>query len=193
MSSKIINIVLFSLLTICITHKANAGLVIGDLYSDNVGIQWEYVGSFDLTDGTNLLDPSDLRPETTYNGIEAALLIFDTLSADDIAISTNQESNYANIEDFIVNHNAFYDTFDGGALGVSGIIESSEDLDADVNGNTAYDVQGDMSAYVWDRALSQGVFINSVFKSVTTSVPEPSTLALFSLMFIGLASRRIKK
>ena len=48
MNSKIINVVLICLFSLCIAGKANAGLIVGDLYDDEAGIQWEYVGSYDL-------------------------------------------------------------------------------------------------------------------------------------------------
>lgn len=192
MSSKILNIVLFCLLSLSIANKANAGLIVGDLYEDSTqsGLYWEYVGSFDLTDGADILQG---QTATTFNGLEAALFVFDSLSAGEIALSSNIESDYADIANFLVNHKAFYDTYDGGALGVDGIKEYAEDIFSDINGNTLYDMQGDRSAYVWDRALDKGEFINHVFKAVTTSVPEPSTLAIFALALVGLASRRLKR
>lgn len=204
MSSKILNIVLFCFLSLSIANKANAGLlVVGDLYEDSLqsGLYWEYVGSFDLTDvSVQVGTPSSL------NGIQAALLHFSGLTANEIALSTNIESDYANIEDFLVNHQAFYDTYNGGALGVSGIVEKVENiLPTDFNGNTFYDSLGDLSANVHDRASSideidflkvlgitnlPPLYVNHVFKSV--SVPEPSTLAIFTLAIIGLMSRRLK-
>ena len=205
MSSKILNIVLFCFLSLSIANKANAGLlVVGDLYEDSLqsGLYWEYVGSFDLTDvSVQVGTPSSL------NGIQAALLHFSGLTANEIALSTNIESDYANIEDFLVNHQAFYDTYNGGALGVSGIVEKVENiLPTDFNGNTFYDSLGDLSANVHDRASSRdeidflkdlgitnlpALYVNHVFKSV--SVPEPSTLAIFTLAIIGLMmSRRLK-
>ena len=187
MSSKIKSIVLLCLFSLCIAGKANAGLIVGDLYADDNGIQWEYVGNFDLTDGIDIFTGATA---TTYNGVEAALFHFNTLSSGEIALSTNKENDYSNIADFIVNHNAFYDTFNGGHLNI-GIQENSESLTTDINGNTSYDLIGDRSAYVWDRAGSKGFYVNHVFKSV--SVPEPSTLAIFTLALIGLASRHIKK
>jgi len=199
MSSKILNAVLFCLLSLCFMGKANATLIVGDQYEDSVqsGLYWEYVGSYNLADQ---IDSS----AKTYNGIEAALLFFPGLSADDIALSTNNESSSV----FLVNHQAFYDTFNGGSIGVTGVVEALEDIaPTDANGNSYYDSIGDISANVYDRfnstedferaktlyGIELPVYITHVFKSVTTSVPEPSTLAIFALALVGLASRRIKR
>lgn len=190
MSSKIIKSLVLCLFSFCFAIKANASLIVGDLYSDAAGAQWEYFGSFDLKDGPDVMSGAQAN---TYNGIEAALFHFNTLSGSEIALSTNKESDYTDISNFIVNHHAFYDTFDGGALGIFGISEQLEDIITDVNGNNSYDAQGDISAYVWDRAAFGEEFLNHVFKRANTSVPEPSTLVIFSLALISLASRRFKK
>jgi hypothetical protein len=73
MKIKFINIALFVLLTnIFVLETANAGLIVGSLYSDGT-TQWEYVGSFDVADGPYH------RNATPYNGIAAAILIFGEL------------------------------------------------------------------------------------------------------------------
>lgn len=205
MSSKIKNVVLFCLFSLCLAGKANAGLIVGDLYEDAAGIQWEYVGSFDLTD-----DSKQVGTPKSLNGIEAALLHFSGLSASEITLSSNKESAYANIVDFIVNHQAFYDTYDStGQLGLSGAVSALANLSTtDQNGDSLYNSLGDMSANVHDRQSNRAeiaflesvnfpvipeLYINHVFKSVSVSVPEPSTLAIFAIALVGLASRRFKK
>jgi len=191
MSSKIINVILVCFFSLCMAGKANAGLIVGELYedADEAGLYWEYVGSFDLTGGIDVF--SD-EIGGTYNGIEAALMLFDTLLEDEIALSSNKVSDYVNAADFLVNHHAWYDTYYSQvAAGQNGVKSYREDILADINGNNLYDYDGDISTYIWDRA-EPGANINYVFKSVTTSVPEPSTLILFSLTLIGLVARRFK-
>lgn len=211
MSSKIINIVLFSLLSLCITHKAIAGLIIpeltiGDLYSDDAGIQWEYVGSFELADGPIWKD-AGLYDAGLYNGLEVAEIKFGSLSEGTYALSTFLASDIiSDKEGYGVNHMAWYDTFEGGSSdGIAAFDENLSELDKGGD-NTKYDSEGDITAYVKDRSRTydelfnvnpllikeNALNINYVFKSVTT-VPEPTTLAIFSLALIGLVSRRIKK
>ena len=159
---------------------ANAGLIEGDLYSDHSGIQWEYVGSFDLVNGP------DWNGSTPYNGIDAAILNFGTLSVGQFALSSNKMADYIDIADFEVNHMAWYDSY----AGRSGIFEFSESVVANAAGGSTFDAVGDISAFVSDSG-NVGENYNHVFKSA--SVPEPSTLAIFALGIIGLASRRFKK
>lgn len=49
-------------------------------------------------------------------------------------------------------------------------------------------IANDESTFPWDTGVD-----NVSFDAVTTSVPEPSTLAIFALGIMGLASRRFKK
>jgi len=181
MSSKIINVVVFCLFAFFVSDKANAGLIVGNLYSDGAA-QWEYVGSFDLANGPAW------NGSTPYNGIEAATLNFGALSFNEVyALSSNKIANYNDINNFIVNHMAWYDSF----AGRFGISEWTEAAVANQAGTSTYDAINDISAFVQDRA-DLGENINHVFKSVTTSVPEPSTLAIFALALIGLTTRRLK-
>ncbi|MBA6347966.1 MULTISPECIES: PEP-CTERM sorting domain-containing protein [unclassified Colwellia] len=182
MSSKIINIVVVCVLSLFVADRANAGLIIGDLYSDDTGIQWEYIGSFDVTGG----DDYSLKP-ATYNGIEAAEFIFGQPTIPvSYALSTNVITDYTNIEDYIVNKEAFYQQYR-----IAGVTSYDQARATNLAGGIGYDAEGDVSAYVYDRAF-EGIYFNYVFKSVTTSVPEPSTIAIFSLALIGLVSRRFK-
>ena len=186
MSSKIINAVLIFSFMFAVT-KANASLIVGDLYFDNNGIQWEYVGSFDLADGPDMFTQTNITP---YNGIEAAELNFGALSAgQSYALSSNFESSYLDIADFIVDHNAWYDSYNS----PTGVHVRGESITANNAGGLAYDAIGDYSAFVWDRAFPGDVF-NHVFKSFTvnTVVSEPSTIAIFVLALMGLTARRLK-
>lgn len=184
MSSKILYVILFSVFSLFIAEKVNAGLIVGDFYSDNDGIQWQYVGSFDLAMGPDLYVPNTPTP-TPYNGIEAAVLNFGVLAEGvEYALSSNNVNSYTNdISSFIVNHKAWYDSYD------LDIHQANESLIANNSGGLGYDGVGDVSAFILDRAF-EGDNINHVFKSI--AVPEPSTLAIFLLALSALTFRRIK-
>jgi hypothetical protein len=172
-------------LVLSVSGFANANLIVGDFYTDenNLNLQWEYVGSFDLAAGPRWFG------STPYNGIEAAAFNFGALSANEAyALSSNKIADYNDIRDFLVNHYAWYDSY-GSRFGIS---EFGESVVANQAGGTTYDARLDISAYVKDRGVL-GQNYNHVFKAVTTSVPEPSTLAIFALGIMGLASRRFKK
>ncbi|WP_159817514.1 PEP-CTERM sorting domain-containing protein [Colwellia sp. 20A7] len=202
MSSKIINVVLVCLFTLCIAGKANAGLIVGDLYADDAGVQWEYVGSYDLIPSEiEFTLPTDVEilngantEISNFNGIEAAIYNFGTLMGDqEYAISTIDINIFVmlglDISEYTVNHEAWYDIYGGAVNGVNvGVVSKDESY---VEPNDFYNVDGAFSAYIGDRAVV-GANINYVFKSVTTSVPEPSTLAIFTLALIGLTARRFK-
>ncbi|XQW84337.1 PEP-CTERM sorting domain-containing protein [Thalassotalea piscium] len=181
MSSKIFNVILFCFTSFFVTANANAGLIVGDYYADELGVQWEYVGSFDLADGEYY------KNATPVNGLEAAVLNFGLLSpSEQYALSSNKVTDFINIDDYIVNHKALYDAFDW----MVGIHEASESAVANNAGGATYDAIDDISAFVRDRAAS-GENINHVFKGV--NVPEPATLALFLLVLIPLTARRFNK
>jgi hypothetical protein len=187
MSSKIINIIAVCLLSIFVADKANAGLIVGDLYSDDAGIQWQYVGLFDLANGEHYTKNGIVQNVQTYNGIEAAELNFGPLTGDAIyALSSNKYDEFVfefgGIDGF-VNHKAYYDSFN------DSIKQSAENISTDNAGGIGYDAVGDLSAFVNDRS-TVGRYENHVFKSI--SVPEPSTIAIFSLALVGLLARRLK-
>tara|TARA_R110001592_G_scaffold280057_2_gene547429 strand:- start:1108 stop:1686 length:579 start_codon:yes stop_codon:yes gene_type:complete len=191
MSSKIINIVVVCMLSLFVADRANAGLIIGDLYSDDTGIQWEYVNSFDLSLGERYKQNNIIQNVETFNGLEAAVKLYGPLAGGAIyALSSNDFDEYSYFNNTIngfVNHKAWYDSF-----GQNGSVRArAENITTDNAGAAGYNTVGDYSAYIKDRAQA-GDFMNHVFKSVTTSVPEPSTIAIFSLALIGLVSRRFK-
>jgi hypothetical protein len=188
MSSKIIKLLLITLFSISMTNIAKANLIVGDLYADESGVQWQYVGSYDLTDGPDIFFNNNITP---YNGIDAAILNFGALSGiQEYALSSNVVADYSDINDFIVNFEAWYDTFDGGNLAIPvGISSMSQSAVANKFGDEFYGTIGDISAFVYDRAF-QGDYINHVFKSV--AVPEPSSIAIFGLAIIAFSVRRFK-
>ncbi|MDO6652311.1 PEP-CTERM sorting domain-containing protein [Colwellia sp. 1_MG-2023] len=210
MSSKIINVVLVCLFTLCVAGKANAGLIVGDLYADDAGVQWAYVGSFELAEGPKLKnDNEEIQDVVLYNGLDVAEMKFGELSQGEYAISTLLMSDILSSTSLLgVNHKAWYDIYEGGANGLLSIAALDEGL-SEMNfggDDTKYDSVGDMTAYVKDRSSTKTelenqlpfavpeniLHVNHVFKSVTTSVPEPSTVAIFALALVGLTARRFK-
>jgi hypothetical protein len=201
MSSKIINVILVCLFTLCIAGKANAGIIDGEfghLYADSDGVQWEYIGYYDLVpeygryvraseleimqcaDDITCIENLTLIP--VFNGIEVATYLFGELSVDqEYAISTKQFRDNVGYE-YLVDHKAWYAQYDGDTY------SKNESYHED---SLYYNSAGVYSAYTHDQ-VGSGVKINHVFKSVTISVPEPSTLAIFSLALMGLTARRFK-
>ena len=191
MSSKFINIVVVCMLALFVADRANANLIFGNIYTDIHGEKWEYINSFDLALGERYKENNIIKNVETFNGLEAAVKLYGPLAGGAIyALSSNNYDEYLFFEgtiDGFVNHNAWYDSF-----GQNGSVRArAENITTDNAGAAGYNTVGDYSAYIKDRAAA-GQFMNHVFKSVVTSVPEPSTLAIFSLALIALVSRRIK-
>jgi hypothetical protein len=189
MRNKFIKLILVAFLSSGLLGQASAGLIVNEIYKDAQGMEWLYVGSFDLMDGLAW------EVATPLNGLEAAADKFG-LSLENLAISAfvGNESSLGNIAAgaVIVNNMAWYDG------SIDAITRLSEDLVADIDEDGSYDPnsprqftpRGDVSAYVNDRAL-QGDYINYAFKAV--EVPEPSMLGLFSLVLFGFSALRFKK
>jgi hypothetical protein len=177
----------------------------GKNYTDADGNLWEYVGAFDVGAGPQYIDANNNGIEDVgdqfpapLNGLEAAVslgfgslenlaisaFIFDVgnglISVDEFE---GMEASY-NVDIVEVNLKSWYDGF-GNAVGILG-----QDVLADVNNDGKYTAGTDKSAYVKDRSVV-GDYTNYVFKSV--NVPEPSTLAIFTLALCGLGVRRLKR
>ena len=217
MYSKFSNIVLALLVIFSfgVMNNAKAGLIIGSIYSDGANVQWQYIGSFDLTgyidpSGASIIAPwwklspaqyatanaqdyGALQNDNYYyahplNGITAAIRFF---GAGNYALSTTVWSANST---YVINHKAYYDTVNGSTTDAL-----SESLSADNNGDGMYKTLGDKSAFIQDRNAFAGIkvlggygaHINNVFKRV--AVPEPSTLAIFALALIALSTRRLKR
>jgi len=204
MSGKFFKVICAAILSIGLAGQSNAGIIYfqeGEIYSDGKDL-WEYVGYFDLKN-------DDSKDDKALNGLEAAMEIFSVAGdkVEDFALSAfwedkneygvitedeiNNEKMYDAQDSLLfadVNHKAWYDSYSSSP----GLKIELEDTLANVNGdaNDAYE-QGDFSAYVSDRA-AQGFNINYVFKR-TTQLPEPSTLAIFSLALLCLGARRFKR
>lgn len=161
---------------------ANAGLLtVGDIVSDSSGQDWEYVGLYDMASGPLYYDANgdgtEDDPAPIYTGISAAEANFGTLGLNEYyAISTVETE---------VNHLAWYDSFG------SFYSTKAEDFISDEGTDGLYDQFGDFSAWVQDKAEFGENQINYVFKSV--GVPEPSTIAIFSLALLAFGRRFLKK
>jgi len=187
MSSKILNVVLGLTLFISlnIVNSANATLIVGDLYTDADDVMWEYVGGYDLSDLNGLNDPI---PPRALNGLEAAELVFGELMSGTYALSASEllqpDVIYGN-PNFYVTHEAWYDAFQGF------VSVLAEDIVANQAGDEGYDAFSDVSALVNDRAVPT-FHTNHVFKSVTVSIPEPTTLSVLMLGLLGLMVRKTR-
>lgn len=215
MSSKFFKVICAAILSIGLLGQANATTISyfeeGELYTDADSKFWEYIGFFDLDfNGLDARDSSGyfLNPEL-YNGLEAALSIFGVggdslqdfalsafgvdggypgeITASEIAFLKKNNPNHAD-----VNHMAWYDTF-GEGLGLNIKVETeATNLGGDPSGGgtNAYDAQGDISAFVDDRAVFN-FNLNYVFKAI--EVPEPSNFAVFAFAILCLVARRLRR
>lgn len=189
MSSKFLKVIFAVAMSIGMFGQANATLVVGDTLQDSDGINWSYVGLYNLADGPDWDDAdgscyligADMSTcwgdyANPLNGLEAAAMLF-ALGANEVfATSTVLTS---------VDHLAYYDEF-GGSVAIA----KGESIVADVNGDGLYQSSGDSSAYINDRAGSD--VINYVFKRII-DVPEPASFTIFALALLGLGVRRLKR
>ena len=200
MSSKLLGIALtiFILFSATITSNANAGLIVGDIYLDtdlNNEQRWEYIDFFDLVGNLN---PKGIYAESfvdgggpPMNGLEAAVFFLGGIQSD-YAIATFEynidewDDTEFDLKEYdrIVNHEAWYDHYQGAVLALS----------ENAAVNVSYNTPGGKSAWTADRSSSAPgalIYRNYIFKKAT-EVPEPSTLAIFALALIGLSARRLK-
>ncbi|WP_426359943.1 PEP-CTERM sorting domain-containing protein [Pseudocolwellia sp. HL-MZ19] len=193
MNIKFLNIV-FASFVLFSSSMANAGILnVNDIVSDASGVEWFYIGEYDMASGPSYLDGNG--DGTTgdaakiYSGITAAEAIFGELSFSDLyAIST--------VED-VVEHEAWYDRIHNSYVQLDESLIIDNNLDGFYNGSDGtLDTRGDASAWVQDRALPGSGSenkINYVFSSSAVSVPEPSSLAIFSLALLAFGRRYFKK
>jgi len=191
MNTKFFKIALTAIVLLS-SSIANAGiLTVGDIVSDSDGVNWEYVGYYDMASGPIFNDVNDdgvfddYAP--IYTGISAAEENFGILGLNEYyAISTVETE---------VDHRAWYDRY------LNGYVTETENFISDINNDDIYSQFGDSSAWVRDRALVDPLALllglqpenrtNFVFKSV--NVPEPSSIAIFSLALLAFSRRLLKK
>ncbi|MBN7826234.1 PEP-CTERM sorting domain-containing protein [Bowmanella dokdonensis] len=177
MKSSYFRIALAGLL-LSIAGMANATLIVGNSYLDGEGVAWEYVGSFQVSDGPNWSSTVEL-----FNGLEAAEEVFG-------ALADNMRYAISTLDTGFVNHMANYDGY-GQANHVL-----PEDIVTDINGDGFYNWAGnglgDWSAYIMDHSNNN---VNYVFKAAVAvaQVSEPSALAVIALGLMGFAASRARK
>jgi hypothetical protein len=190
MKGRFFKVICAVVMSIGLFGQANASLIPGGIYQDVDGLEWEYVGSFDLADGPSFKDPVPF----TYNGLAAAAFAIyaDVNVPDTLALAAYLDDfdvDTISIGDNVVNHLAWYDSYYG--PDINDIERLAEGTTAEGGGDAGkYDAIGDVSAYVKDRALPD-FYTNYVFKAV--EVPGPSTLGIFALALLGLGVRKLKR
>jgi hypothetical protein len=201
MSSKFLKIIFATVLSVGLVGQSNAGLIVGENYTDADNVLWAYVGQYDLISGPawgGVISGDKFDNATPYNGLEAAVaagIISGPL--EDIAISAFErlfqffDLPNINAGAQIVNHSAWYDGSQAAIAMFSENIIADGDGDGYYTQGTFPNGQTDRSAWVLDRGGNPGTYINYVFKRV--SVPEPSTFAIFTLALLGLGARQLKK
>jgi len=183
MNIRFFKVICAAVLSIGLVGQANAGLITGlvkgDIYEDTLtpGLLWEYVGEFDLLD-LPAFDINNLA--RAFDGLDAAAFRY---GLGQLALAAYDNDQSVANGDAVVNHSAFYEII-GQGVSILG-----EDISLPGGADKLYNHSGDRSAFVWDSA--EVSYINYVFKAV--EVPEPSTLAIFSLAILGFGVRKLKR
>jgi hypothetical protein len=188
MKTKLLTTFFFFMVLFTSTN-ANAALIVGNTYLDSDGKQWEYVGSWVLSDGPQW--SSAPGAGVMFTGISAAEFIFGPAAAGMIYAT-------ASVDTGLVDRLAWYDGW-----GWSEAFALSENFDVDNNDNDAYDNNGaqspwgpgitDASAYISDHGFDN---VNYAFVGTDIqSVSSPTTLAvlLMGVFGISLCLRRNKQ
>ena len=188
MNNMVLKVLFAVVLSTFLLANTNASVLIVE---DINGVEWEYVGSYNLSDGDFWSDANDcdLMPDPTgcvqenatpLNGIQAAIEAFGPLGQGQYVTSTEQ---------LFVNRNAWYDFVQGA------VSQLKDDVIADFNGDGLYSMYGDVSAYVQDTyARDTNPFTTETFVFKTAiPVSAPSLTSLFALILCGLGIRKLKR
>jgi len=218
MKFKSLNAVLAGLVlsASCLVNVANAGIItIGDLSSDSDGhtIVDNVSGREYLRFDEFHLSYADTLASVLSGGIYEDYKIADSTIMDDFTnklfgVNNNSCSTNGSVQTFCgtligwqdgvfgSSYNANHDLF--GYLNTSGSsnVVSYMQIDYNAQGSNVIDIPNWTTVALDQHNLASGHPINLVLykdSSNSTSVPEPSTLAIFALGIMGLASRRFKK
>ena len=117
MSSKFLKVIFAAIMSIGLIGQANAVLITGDTLQDANGVDWIYIGSYNLADGPDWDDAdgscyiNGADQNTCWgdnanpvNGIEAAAMLF-ALGANEVFATSTVTTS--------VDHLAYYDEYAG--------------------------------------------------------------------------------
>ena len=182
-----------------LSNVANAGLITGNLNVDNIhevflstddnieGISISSGSDWQITDviSNNLIAGTDYFLHIKANNTDgpAAFLGDFSLVGNDHLFSNNLSEILTNVTDWKVSTSGWNNYVNATGYGNNGVGPWS--------GNTS---GVDASAtWIWASQVANNQDVYFSVAITATDVPEPSTLAIFALGMLGLASRRFKK
>jgi len=187
-------------LVLSVSGFANAGLILSDLGSGNYGIQLDPI-SFTLNSNQSAANRMVIEDFYTTNGTGTGTAISGWLNWS-VNGGTNHQivfethngffagtSGQIDPNDLLFNFTNDYATKGIGALSANDVITVSTNNMVFHSNTARIENSGPFTAYLLNSVTS----ISSNVGLTTSSVPEPSTLAIFALGIMGLASRRFKK
>jgi hypothetical protein len=194
-------------LALTMSGFSNAGLITTTFGSNN-----NFAGNmFDLTtfDNSLLITGADLNLNAlgsnavvslytrvgSYSGFESSSLGWTLQGQESVLSMGNNNASFFDFTDFVLNANTSYGIYftvtDYNSSGVHMLY---------TNGNNSYsntDLKLDLGVGKGDNDFTGSTINSRTWNGTlyynTTSVPEPSTIAIFALGIMGLAARRLKK